>query len=114
VVGCAALLLLFIAYPVSRALVGAFLNEDGQWSLAALGERVGNERIWGLGCVAGGLRCGVAWNTLALGLLTASGTVVLGTMMALMAERGAARLQGPLNCWPCCPSSPRRLWWGWG
>ncbi len=97
VVGCGALLLLFIAYPVSKALVGAFLNEDGQWSLGALGDRIGNERIWGLGCVAGGLRCGVAWNTLALGLLTASGTVVLGTMMALMAERGAARLQGPLK-----------------
>ncbi|BDT68903.1 hypothetical protein os1_30900 [Comamonadaceae bacterium OS-1] len=97
VVGCGALLLLFIAYPVTKALYGAFLNEDGQWSLAALAERVGNERIWGLGCVAGGLRCGVAWNTLALGLLTASGTVVLGTMMALMAERGAARLQGPLK-----------------
>nr|WP_315239146.1 iron ABC transporter permease [uncultured Albidiferax sp.] len=97
VVGCGALLLLFIAYPVTKALAGAFLNEDGQWSLAALVERIGNERIWGLGCVAGGLRCGVAWNTLALALLTASGTVILGTMMALMAERGQARLQGPLK-----------------
>nr|WP_315205186.1 iron ABC transporter permease [uncultured Albidiferax sp.] len=97
VVGCGALLLLFIAYPVTKALAGAFLNEDGQWSLGALVERVGNERLWGLGCVVGGLRCGVAWNTLALALLTASGTVVLGTMMALMAERGQARLQGPLK-----------------
>jgi iron(III) transport system permease protein len=40
----------------------------------------------------------VAWNTLFLALLTATGTTVLGTMMALMAERSAsARVQTPLN-----------------
>jgi iron(III) transport system permease protein len=97
VVGCGVLMLLFIAYPVGKALYGAFLTEDRQWSLGALWERIGVDRIWGLGCVAGGVRCGVAWNTLALALLTASGTVLLGTMMALMAERGAARWQTPLK-----------------
>ncbi len=97
VVGCGLLLALFIAYPVTKSLYSAFLNEDGQWSWAALYGRVGNERVWGLGCVAGGVRCGVAWNTLALALLTALGTTVLGTMMALMAERGSTRLQGPLK-----------------
>ncbi|MDB5818400.1 MAG: binding-protein-dependent transport system inner rane component, partial [Rhizobacter sp.] len=91
------LMLLFIAYPVTKALYGAVLNEEGRWSLAALYERIGNERVWGLNCLAGGVRCGVAWNTLALALLTATGSVVLGTMMALMAERGSARLQGPLK-----------------
>jgi hypothetical protein len=30
VVGCGVLLALFIAYPVSKALAGAFFNEDGQ------------------------------------------------------------------------------------
>ncbi len=97
VVGCGVLMLLFIAYPVTKALYGAFLNEDGQWSLAALMARVGNERVWGLSCVTGGVRCGVAWNTLVLALLTATGTVVLGTMLALMAERGNSKLQGPLK-----------------
>ncbi|MDB5846563.1 MAG: iron transporter permease, partial [Rhodoferax sp.] len=97
VVGCGILMLLFIAYPVTKALYGAVLNEEGRWSLAALYERIGNERVWGLNCLAGGVRCGVAWNTLALALLTATGSVVLGTMMALMAERGSARLQGPLK-----------------
>ena len=97
VVGCGVLLALFIAYPVGKALWGAVLNEDGHFSLLALYERVGSERVWGLGCVAGGVRCGVAWNTLALALLTAAGTTVLGTMMALMAERGAARWQTPLK-----------------
>ncbi len=101
VVACAVLLLVFIAFPVSKALHGAFLDEAGRWSVTAMAERVGNERVWGLGCLAGGVRCGVAWNTLALALLTATGTTVLGTMMALMAERpsGAAglRFQGLLK-----------------
>jgi iron(III) transport system permease protein len=97
VVGCGVLLALFIAYPVGKALWGAFLGEDGQWSLAAIGVRVGNERVWGLGCVAGAVRCGVAWNTLLLALLTAAGTTVLGTMLALLAERGNVRMQGPLK-----------------
>jgi hypothetical protein len=45
----------------------------------------------------GGPQCGVAWNTLFLALLTATGTTVLGTMIALVAERGGARLKRPLN-----------------
>ena len=97
VVGCGVLLAVFIAFPVTKALYGAFLNEEGRWSITALIARVGNERVWGLGCFAGGVRCGVAWNTLTLALLTAASTTVLGTMMALMAERGNARFQAPLK-----------------
>ena len=97
VVGCSALLLLFVALPVLRALAGAFFDEGGALSLAALAERIGNERGWGLGCIAGGGRCGVAWNTLLLGLLTAAGTTVLGTLIALLAERGGRRFARPLQ-----------------
>ena len=97
VVGCSALLALFVALPVLRALAGAFFDEGGAWSLAALYERIGNERVWGLGCLAGGTRCGVAWNTLFLGLLTAAGTTILGTLLALLAERGNPRFAKPLQ-----------------
>ncbi|MGJ7510810.1 ABC transporter permease [Variovorax sp. GT1P44] len=97
VIGCGVLMALFIAYPVSKALAGAFLDEDGRWSLVAFFARIGTERIWGLGCLAGGVWCGVAWNTLVLALLTAAGTTFLGTLMALMAERGGRRWQGPLR-----------------
>jgi iron(III) transport system permease protein len=97
VIGCGVLMALFIAYPVSKALAGAFFNEEGQWSIAAFVARVFTERIWGLGCIAGGVRCGVAWNTLVLALLTAAGTTFLGTLMALMAERGSKRGQGALR-----------------
>lgn len=97
VIGCGVLMALFIAYPVSKALAGAFFDEDGRWSITAFIARVFTERIWGLGCIAGGVRCGVAWNTLVLALLTAAGTTFLGTLMALMAERGSKRGQGALR-----------------
>ncbi len=94
---CSALLLLFVALPVAKSLIGAFYNEAGAPSLAALGDRLGNERVWGLSCVAGGVRCGVAWNTLFLALLTATGTTLMGTLIALYAERGNQRIRKPLN-----------------
>jgi iron(III) transport system permease protein len=97
VVLCSALLLLFVALPVGKSLAGAFFSEDGSFSPLALAERLGNERVWGLQCVVGGVRCGVAWNTLFLALLTAAGTTVMGTLIALYAERGNRRLQRPLN-----------------
>ena len=97
VVLCSALLLLFVALPVGKSLLGAFLDDGGRLSLAALAERLANERVWGLGCLAGGVRCGVAWNTLFLALLTAAGTTLLGTLIALYAERGNRRLGRGLN-----------------
>ena len=97
VVLCSALLLLFVALPVGQALAGAALDEAGQWSGVAWIDRIAGERVWGLGCLAGGVRCGVAWNTLFLATLTAAGTTVLGTLIALMAERGNRRLARPLQ-----------------
>ncbi len=97
IVLCSALLLLFVALPVAKALAAAFVDDAGSLSLSVVGERLGSERIWGLGCVGGGVRCGVAWNTLFLALITAFGTTALGTLIALMAERGSRRLARPLN-----------------
>ena len=94
---CAALLLVFIAFPVGKVLLSAFASEEGRGPLAALLERVGSERIWGLGCLSADTGCGVGWNTLALGLATATGTTVLGTILALMAERSLARWRGTMK-----------------
>ncbi len=97
VVLCSALLLLFVALPVGKSLLGAFLRRCRPTVVAALAERLAHERVWGLGCLAGGVRCGVAWNTLFLALLTAAGTTLLGTLIALYAERGNKRLGKSLN-----------------
>ena len=97
VVGAGALLAVFILFPVLKALGSAFVTEEGAWSLAALWQRIAAERNFGLSCLVGGVRCGVAWNTLFLGLLTAGTTTLLGTLMALMAERAGNRYSKPLN-----------------
>lgn len=91
------LLLLFIAFPVLKALSAALLSEDGALAPLLLWERIANERNFGLACLTGGTRCGVAWNTLFLGLFTATTTTLLGTFMALMAERGNRRLAPAFN-----------------
>ena len=101
VLGCAALLALFIMFPVLKALSAAFFTQtdDGTSTFApwAMWGRIASQRNFGLSCVVGGQRCGVAWNTLFLGLMTATFTVVLGTLMALMAERASQRYAKPLN-----------------
>jgi iron(III) transport system permease protein len=94
---CTALLALFVVYPVLKSLIGSVLNDGGLFSISALWDRIGTARIWGLGCISGQGRCGVAWNTLGLALLTAAGTTFLGTLIALWAEREAKALAKPLN-----------------
>jgi iron(III) transport system permease protein len=97
VVCCAALLALFIVFPVLKVLGTAFSGEHGRPALGLFVERIADARNFGLGCLAGGVGCGVAWNTLFLGLLTAGATTVLGTLLALMAERGGRRWARPLK-----------------
>jgi len=97
VVTCVSLLALFVVYPVLRSLSSALYDDMGLWTPGTLLDRLATERIWGLGCVASHSRCGVAWNTLFLALLSATGTTVMGTLMALWAERGGTRLTKPLN-----------------
>ncbi len=94
---CVALLALFVVYPVARSMVSAFYDDTGLFAPGSLVDRLATERIWGLGCVFSQTRCGVAWNTLYLALLTAAGTTIMGTLMALWAERGGTRLARPLN-----------------
>lgn len=97
VLSCGSLLALFIVFPVLKALSAAFFLEDGGFSLAVVWERIAHERNFGLACLSGGSTCGVAWNTLFLGLMTAASTTLLGTFMALMAERSSRRYARPLN-----------------
>ena len=86
--GCVVLLLLFIGLPVGKALANAFFNESGAFDVPGAISRIATERVWGLACLAGQGRCGVAWNTLFLGLASATSTTMLGLILALIAERG--------------------------
>ena len=103
VVVCVALLSLFVVYPVCRSLVSAFYSETGELSLLAVWNRIGTPRIWSFGCLSAGRQCGVAWNTLGLALATATGTTILGTLIALWAERSGTRMGKPLNALALMP-----------
>ena len=87
VVAVTTLVAAFTFFPVSRILVSAFEDANGMWSLQAIFARLFTTKIWGIDCVTGGARCGVAWNTLVLALLCAIGCTVLGLAFALIVTR---------------------------
>jgi iron(III) transport system permease protein len=72
---------------VFRILVSAVEDADGAFSLAALPARLFTPKVWGLGCLDGTSRCGVAWNTLLLALTCAVCCTGLGLAFALIATR---------------------------
>ncbi|HSD00498.1 MAG TPA: iron ABC transporter permease [Casimicrobiaceae bacterium] len=82
--GAVALVGLFTLYPISRLLVRAFVDSNGNGSLAAFTARIGSSRIFGFG--------GVVWNTLQLGMLTATSATLLALGFAVVVTR--TRLPG--------------------
>lgn len=86
---------LFIFMPIVQMLGSALLTQEGDYSLGIFFAKLFSERLWGLGCVSGGPRCGVAWNSLFLAILVGVVTTVLGLVFALVVTRTGFR-QGPL------------------
>ncbi|WP_439404920.1 ABC transporter permease [Bradyrhizobium sp. DASA03076] len=80
---------LFIFLPVATILRSALVDANGSWALGEFAGRLLSSTIWGLGCVGGGIACGVAWNTLILGVLTGLITTLLGLACALLVLRTA-------------------------
>ena len=76
------------ARKLEQVIFAGFTHEPAE-ELAA---RLGSARLWSLACVHGPAPCGVAWNTLVLALLTATGTTVLGGLLALAELRSGWRL----------------------
>jgi len=93
----AASILLFTAWPILRILVQAFQDGDGAFMPLLLLERLSAEKIWSLRCLAGGGRCGVAWNTLFLALACGAGTTALGLAFALIVARTGFRFKRTLR-----------------
>jgi iron(III) transport system permease protein len=78
---------LFVFLPLARVLVAAVQAPDGAFNPGALASRLTAEKIWTLACLRSARSCGVAWNTLGLALLTATGTTILGLALALLVTR---------------------------
>ena len=84
-------IVLFTIWPVSVLLSQVFAPAPGLSTAAAFWDRLSGVKIWGLSCLSGGGACGVAWNTLALGLATATSCTLLGLAFALIVTRTGFR-----------------------
>ena len=91
------LLAIFVLYPIGRMLLAAFVDERGNWLIHTAAARFFSEDIWGVGCVAGSVRCGVAINSIVLATLAGIGSTLFGFALALLAERGGRRFRGSLR-----------------
>jgi iron(III) transport system permease protein len=84
---CCLAIALFTLWPLGAMLASAFQGEGEGSASRAFFARLFSERLWGLACLSGGARCGVAWNTLTLALATAAGCTLLGLAFALTVTR---------------------------
>ncbi|MCB5175568.1 ABC transporter permease [Microvirga lenta] len=98
-----ALIIVFVFFPVSTILASAFADNDGNFAPAEFAAKFTDQSIWGLDCLTSNLRCGVAWNTLFLGVLVAFGTTALGLAFALIATRTAFRYKKLLRVMSVLP-----------
>jgi iron(III) transport system permease protein len=92
-----ALIALFVFFPVLTILASALQDNRGQWAPALFIEKLTDRSIWGIGCFTGRVSCGVAWNTVLLGITVGVGSTMLGMAFALVAVRTNFRAKGMLR-----------------
>ena len=102
-VALAALVGTFTFYPVLTVLAQAIGDTHGGLSLHAFADRLFTPKIWSLSCIAGGSRCGVAWNTLLLAILCALLATGLGLAFALIVARTRLPFKGALRALSILP-----------
>ncbi|WP_338577613.1 iron ABC transporter permease [Erwinia sp. E_sp_W01_1] len=83
-----ALVTTFVLYPVLSLFIASVQDVDGSFKPDGLIANMMDPSIWSLSCLSGGT-CGTAWRTLALALMTAAGSTLLGLAFALAATRTA-------------------------
>ncbi|HEV7320335.1 MAG TPA: iron ABC transporter permease [Ensifer sp.] len=81
------LVIVFVFYPVGSMFAASVQDFDGSFKPDGFIRNIQDGSIWSLSCVVGEGRCGVAWRTLWLALMTASGSTLLGLAFALVATR---------------------------
>ncbi|MEO8487745.1 MAG: ABC transporter permease subunit, partial [Betaproteobacteria bacterium] len=94
VVLVAALLVIFIFFPVGRVLTAALFDGQGRFAPGLAVERLAATDIWGLGCFGGGTRCGVAINSAILATIVGLLSTLVGLVLALVVQRGGHRYSG--------------------
>ncbi len=100
--GVIAVVAIFVFFPIARMLIAAFITEDGSYSAIVFLSKFFDDRIWGLGCLAGA-RCGVAWNSVFLAVLVGVITTALGLVFALVLTRSGFRFKRSLRALTVLP-----------
>jgi iron(III) transport system permease protein len=103
VIVVAALLAVFIFYPVGKALLAAVLDQQGRFAPGLVVERLFTADIWSMDCLRGGTRCGVAVNSLILATVVGLLSTLLGLALALVVQRGGQRYSGLLKVMSILP-----------
>jgi iron(III) transport system permease protein len=103
VVVIAALLVLFVFFPVTKSLLAALFDNRGGFAPQLAAQRLLAADIWGLGCFGGGTRCGVAINSALLATIVGIGSTLLGLVFALVVQRGGRRYSGILRLMSILP-----------
>lgn len=98
-----ALITVFVFFPIANMLASAFITEDQSYSIAVFFSKFFDDRLWGLGCVAGGHRCGVAWNSLFLAVSVGLLTTLLGLVFALVATRSGFKYKRAMRALTVLP-----------
>ena len=87
------LVTIFIFYPILSMFDRAFLDTEGVHNLVSFSGKFINKGLWGIDCLYSELRCGVVWNTLWMGILTAFSSTFLGLGFALLVARTNFKLK---------------------
>jgi iron(III) transport system permease protein len=88
------LVTLFVFFPIGTILLSAIRDDSGALAPGVFAAKLLDRSVWGLDCLTGPLRCGVAWNTLFLAVLVGAATTGLGLAFALVATRTTFPLKG--------------------
>ncbi len=103
IVFISALLITFVFFPISKLILTAFIQPDGQWGIAHAIPRVTSKELWQLSCVVGTGRCGVVINSLLLATLAATLSTLLGLALALLFVRSDFKYKNLLRGFSILP-----------
>ncbi len=93
----------FVFYPIVNMLLSAFVDYDKSYSLTVFIDNLTDRRLWSLGCITGGTRCGAAWNSLFLAITVATSTTFLGLVFALVVTRTGFRYKKAIRAMTVLP-----------
>ena len=93
----------FVFFPIVNMLMSAFITEDGSYSVIVFAGKFFDDRLWGLSCLIGPGRCGVAWNSLFLAVCVGFLTTVLGLIFALVVTRSGFKYRRAIRALTILP-----------